>query len=107
MHMPEPIGGQRTSDGVRRGEPITIMVDGVPVRAHHGETVAAALLADGRRVLRRTVRRRAPRGMFCGMGVCFECLVTIDGVEGVRGCMTAVSDGMRIETGSIDDTGTR
>jgi len=41
------------------------------------------------------------------MGVCFECLVTIDGVEGVRGCMIAACDGMRIETGSVDDSGTR
>ena len=41
------------------------------------------------------------------MGVCFECLLTVDGVEGVRACMIAVSDGMRIETGSIDDSGAR
>ena len=108
MHMSEPIAGQRISDANRRrGEPITIVVDGEPVRAHRGETVAAAMLAAGRRVLRRTVRRGAPRGMFCGMGVCFECQTTIDGANGVRSCMTAVREGMRIETGSIDDSGTR
>jgi D-hydroxyproline dehydrogenase subunit gamma len=105
--MSEPTAGQRTCDGVRRGEQITIMIDGKPILAHRGETVGAAMLAAGRRVLRRTSRRGAPRGMFCAMGVCFECLVTIDGVEGVRGCMIAACDGMRIETGSVDDSGTR
>lgn len=98
---------KRLSRGVRRGAPISIVVDGEPVHAHLGESVAAALLADGRRVLRRTVKRGEPRGVFCGMGVCFECLVTIDGAPGVRGCMTVVRDGMRIETGCTNDPRTR
>ncbi|MBA2305355.1 MAG: (2Fe-2S)-binding protein [Acidobacteria bacterium] len=98
---------KRLSGGVRRGASINIVVNGEPVRAHLGESVATALLADGRRVLRRTVKRGAPRGLFCGMGVCFDCVVTIDGTPGMRGCVTAVRDGMRIETESPDVTRTR
>jgi hypothetical protein len=44
-------------------------------------------------------RCAAPRGLFCGMGVCFDCLVTVDGRSGVRACITAASEGMTVETG--------
>lgn len=81
--------------GVRRGAPVTISVDGQPLQAHLGETVAAALMARGDGILRRT-RRGAARGLYCGMGVCFECLVMVDGVPNTRACMTWVSDGMEI-----------
>jgi predicted molibdopterin-dependent oxidoreductase YjgC len=98
---------KRLSPDAGRGASITIVVDGEPVRAHPGESVATALLADARRVLRFTAKRGAPRGLFCGMGVCFDCLVTIDGAFGMRGCMTRVRDGMRIETEGADGTRTR
>ena len=97
----------RISTGVRRGPAINIVVDGQALQAYPGETVAAALLAHGRRVLRYTAKRSAPRGMFCGMGVCYECLMRIDGAAGVRGCMTAVQDGMQVETGSTGDARAR
>lgn len=77
---------------------ITITVNGAPVRCLSTATVATALLADGRGpALRRTDISGQPRGLFCGMGICFDCLVTIDGRVGVRACMTTVKDGMRIE----------
>jgi predicted molibdopterin-dependent oxidoreductase YjgC len=81
-----------------RGEMLTIEVDGQPVEASAGETVAAVLLAMGRRGFRRTDKGRAPRGLFCGMGVCFDCLVTVDGVPNVRACMTPVRAGMAVDT---------
>jgi D-hydroxyproline dehydrogenase subunit gamma len=81
--------------GLRRGAAVTINVDGVPLQAHLGETVAAALIADGESALR-TTRGGSPRGLYCGMGVCFECLVMVDGVPNTRACMTWVSDGMEI-----------
>lgn len=59
--------------------------------------MAAALMAAGQVVFRRTARGNAPRGLFCGMGVCYDCLVVIDGQAGRRACMTEVSDGMRVE----------
>jgi sarcosine oxidase subunit alpha len=73
--------------------------DGESVDAYEGETVASALLASGRRILRTSPRRGEPRGMFCGMGVCFDCAMTIDGEVGLRACMTLVRDGMSVETG--------
>jgi hypothetical protein len=75
-----------------------IEVDGEPVPAFAGETVATVLLALGRRTFRHT-GHGAPRGLYCGMGVCFDCLVTVDGVENVRACLTPVEDGMVIATG--------
>ena len=93
--------------GVERGPAITIVVDGTAMSAHAGESVAAALLVHDRRALRLTSRQRLPRGLFCGMGVCFDCLVTVDGAANVRACLTPVRDGMRIETGITDDAGTR
>lgn len=77
---------------------LTIKVDGEPVPAFAGESVATVLLALGRQTFRHTDRNHAPRGLFCGMGVCFDCLVTIDGIENVRACMTPVEEGMVIET---------
>ena len=92
-------------DGTRDGlSAIELRVDGRPLPAYPGETVAAALLAAGRRGFRRTTRGDL-RGPFCNMGVCFECAVTIDGVPNVRSCMTTVAAGMTVETGTDDGTG--
>jgi predicted molibdopterin-dependent oxidoreductase YjgC len=76
-----------------------VTVDGEPVRAYAGESVATVLLALGQRSFRHTDKTHEPRGIFCGMGICFDCLVTIDGMENVRACMTLVEEGMAIETG--------
>jgi predicted molibdopterin-dependent oxidoreductase YjgC len=76
---------------------ITIEVDGETVPAFAGETVATVLLALGRRTFRHT-EHSDPRGLYCGMGVCFDCLVTVDGIDNVRACLTPVEDGMVIST---------
>jgi predicted molibdopterin-dependent oxidoreductase YjgC len=78
---------------------LTVIVDGELVPAFAGESVATVLLASGRQAFRHTDRNHAPRGLYCGMGICFDCLVTIDGIENVRACMTPVQEGMEIETG--------
>jgi predicted molibdopterin-dependent oxidoreductase YjgC len=82
---------------------VTVLVDGEKVQAFAGESVATALLAHGRRTFRHT-EHGAPRGLFCGMGICFDCLLTIDGVENVRACMTPVAEGMVIATAGGDET---
>jgi predicted molibdopterin-dependent oxidoreductase YjgC len=82
---------------IARGPEVTITVDGRPVRAHAGESVAAVLLAEGQAATRTTVRGE-PRGLYCGMGVCFECLVVVDGVPNTRACMTWAREGMRVES---------
>jgi len=85
---------------VQRGPAITVTVNGQPVDAFAGETVAAVLLAAGQRIFRRTRQANAPRGLFCGMGICFECLVTVNGTPNTRACVTPVVNGMAIETRS-------
>jgi predicted molibdopterin-dependent oxidoreductase YjgC len=77
-------------------EHFTIEVDGAPIPARAGQTIAAALLAAGVRVWRKTPSG-APRGIFCGMGVCFDCLVTVDGLADQRACITPVRPGMQVE----------
>jgi predicted molibdopterin-dependent oxidoreductase YjgC len=78
-----------------RGPELTVTLDGRPVTAHAGETVATVLIAEGHDATRTTVRGE-PRGVFCGMGVCFDCLVVVDGVPNTRACMTWVAEGMEI-----------
>lgn len=82
---------------VLRGPKIKIVVNGKACTAYEGETVHAALLAAGYRVLRKTRRTHQPRGIFCGMGVCYDCLVTINGAPNQRACMTRVEDRMEVE----------
>lgn len=84
-------------DNIERGTPITITVNGSPVEVYPGESIAAALMAAGWRTLRRTHTNSSPRGFFCGMGICFDCLVTVDGMPNVRSCMTEVREGCVVE----------
>ena len=103
-------------DGVRMGDPkdgcgsqmqieaavskFDIEVDGRLVRVESGQTVAAALIGAGITVFRHTPAG-APRGVFCGMGVCFDCLVTVDGLADQRACVTPVRPGMRVQLGTV------
>ncbi|AVT29552.1 proline dehydrogenase [Plantactinospora sp. BC1] len=96
-----PVPPPEPADG-RAGGPdgFTITVDGgeVPVRA--GQTLAAALLAAGRRSTRRTRFAGRPRGVFCGIGICFDCLVVCNGEPGVRACLRPAEPGDVVETGA-------
>src|SRR6516164_4390820 len=80
------------------GATLTFKVDGREILARAGDTVAAAMLAAGIDHCRTTPVSGAPRAPYCLMGVCFECLVTIDGVGSRQACLTRVRDGMAIET---------
>jgi D-hydroxyproline dehydrogenase subunit gamma len=95
------VGARRITSGVQRPEPVEIYVDGTGVAAFEGESVATALLAAGVRAFRRTPSG-TPRGPFCNMGACFDCLVTIDGEPFQRACRSPVQAGMRVETTSDD-----
>jgi predicted molibdopterin-dependent oxidoreductase YjgC len=88
----------RIGKGVARGEAFEIILDGRPLPAHDGETVAAAILASGRRLLRVTRKRREPRSMFCNIGLCHECRMVIEGRPNVRACQTAARPGMVVQT---------
>lgn len=72
--------------------------DGLRMSARAGDTVAAALLANGVETFRETPVSGARRGPYCLMGVCFDCLVVIDGVGNRQACLTLVEDGMKVET---------
>jgi predicted molibdopterin-dependent oxidoreductase YjgC len=78
-------------------------VDGEPLEFTEGQTVAAALVAAGRVAWRTTRVGRRPRGVFCGIGVCFDCLVTIDGAAGQRACLIPARAGMTVTTQEDDD----
>jgi len=82
--------------GLRRGQAVTVTVDGEPTAAYLGESVAVALMAHGDLSTRAT-KGGENRGLFCGMGVCFDCVAVVDGVPGTRACVTWVRDGMVIE----------
>ena len=88
----------RMAAAVERGRALSVLVDGQKLTACEGESIAAALLASGRRFTRWTARTGEPRGYFCGLGVCQDCLVTVDGLPNVRACMTPVREGLRVET---------
>lgn len=94
--------GRRVEGTLARPRPVEIVVDGTPVAACPGESLAAALFVAGRRALRRSPRLGRPRGAFCMMGICQECLVRADG-RLVPACQTPVRAGMRIETGGAED----
>jgi len=80
------------------GKPVTIEVDGQPVPAFEGEPIAAALIAAGYKVFHRTVKAGKPRGVFCAIGRCTDCMMIVDGKPNVRTCVTPVVDGMKIQT---------
>lgn len=88
--------------GVRRqgieSDPCTINLDGKPVRALEGQCVAAVLVRTGTWDFQRNPVSGEARGPYCGMGVCFECEVVIDGAPARRACLTDVRDGMVIHT---------
>lgn len=75
--------------------PVRLRFDGAEIEALAGETIAAALAASDI-VSVRQARSGAPRGPFCGMGACFDCLVTVDGRPNQRACLTKVADGMEV-----------
>lgn len=78
-------------------ERLTIIVDGEEIEARVGDTVSGALWANGLRVLRSS-RTGQPRGMYCGIGHCFECRAEIDSETNQRTCLRTVSPGMCVTT---------
>ncbi|MDM0058765.1 (2Fe-2S)-binding protein [Variovorax fucosicus] len=92
-----PVPSLRAIGSVQRGAPTFFTVDGVVISAFAGESVACALWAAGMRDLRRSPRADLPRGMFCLMGSCQECLVWV-GARKLPSCQVPVSEGLAVET---------
>jgi aerobic-type carbon monoxide dehydrogenase small subunit (CoxS/CutS family) len=79
---------------------ITFTFNGQDVSCESGQSIAAALIANGNRELRSTRFGDKPRSIFCGIGVCFDCVVVIDGVANQRSCVIAAKQGMKVESAS-------
>lgn len=77
---------------------VTITVDGKEIQAREGEPVLSALLANGIKINRYSVKKHEPRGLFCGIGQCTDCAMVVDGKPNVRTCITPAKEGMVIET---------
>lgn len=95
------------ADGLA-GKPVVISVDGVAMTVEEGEPIAAVLLRAPPFIVRTTPVSGSARAPYCMMGVCFECLVEIDGQTSVRGCLARARDGMivRRPIGGLDPVGT-
>ncbi len=81
-----------------QSDKVKITVDGVEIEALQGEPIAAALLAAGICICRLTHKHKQPRGLFCGIGLCTDCMMTVNGKPNVRTCIEPVDNNMRIET---------
>lgn len=77
---------------------IEFTFNGEKLSAVPGQTVGAAILDSGKRSLRTTRFENKPRGIFCGIGICFDCLVSIDGVANQRACLVSVQPNMNVQT---------
>jgi len=82
---------------IHRKVPIQFTVNGETVSAYKGETLLAALIAGGYRETKISPLKKEPRSALCGMGVCFECMVTVNGEPNTRSCMTEVQENMVVE----------
>ena len=89
-----------SADPIRPGgaEPLEISLDGTRIGGLRGQTIAGVVLASGRLAWRRTSGDGRPRGLFCGIGVCYDCIVTVNGERDVRACQRRAGDGDVVES---------
>lgn len=88
--------------GVERGRAVVLHVNGRPVNAYEGESVAAALMRGGKIAMRATAKCGEPRSYYCGMGVCHDCLVDVVGLGPRRSCQLAVIEGLDVRVPELD-----
>ncbi len=98
-------GGETNSLRIagERGKQFIFTFNGAAIAAFEGETIAAALMGSGIRALRLTEREARPRGLFCNMGVCFDCLVEVDGRPNQRACQVPVTEGLQVKSQHPED----
>ena len=89
---------RRIQLGTKRGRSFEIEVNGEKILAYEGETIAEVLLANGKRTMRRTAKIDQPRGLYCGMGICYECRMIVDGRPNVQVCQFLAKPGCKVET---------
>lgn len=81
-----------------KGRLVTFQYDGRSLEGYEGEPIVAALKANGIEIHRYTTKRHEPRGVFCAIGRCTDCVMVVDGTPNVRTCVTPLREGMRIQT---------
>lgn len=81
-----------------KGSRVVFTYDGVEMEGYEGEPIAMALKAAGVEVHRFTAKRHEPRGIFCAIGRCTDCVMVVDGKPNVRTCMTPLVAGMDVRT---------
>lgn len=77
---------------------ITFTFNGNPIQCEEGQSIAAALINSDQRELRKTRFGDEPRSIFCGIGICFDCVVVVNGVANQRSCLIEAHDGMKVES---------
>lgn len=83
---------------IEKGQQVAFTYNGRPVSGCEGEPIAAALKAAGLMVHRYTKKEHKPRGVFCAIGRCTDCVMVVDGKPNVRTCVTPLKAGMKVET---------
>jgi len=92
----------RLERGIQRRAAFEITIDGESVTAYPGETLATVILSTGQRTFRTTTEAAEPRGLYCGMGICFDCLVTLNGRPNIRACATLAQAGISLKDNQDD-----
>ena len=94
----QSVTAERVNSDLARGRTMQITVNNQTVECFEGETVAVAMITSQGPDFCTSSRLCALRGLYCGIGVCFDCTVTIDGRPNVRACQTPVRDGMQVQS---------
>ncbi|SFR96258.1 (2Fe-2S)-binding protein [Anaeromicropila populeti] len=81
-----------------KGKKVLFYFDGKPMEGYEGEPIAAALRAAGVLVHRHTMKQDKPRGIFCAIGRCTDCVMVVDGKPNIRTCVTPLTEGMKVQT---------
>lgn len=81
-----------------KGKKVTFTYNGTLMEGYEGEPIAAALKAAGVMVHRYTQKEHRPRGIFCAIGRCTDCVMVVDGKPNIRTCVTPLQEGMQVQT---------
>lgn len=87
--------------GLEERSEVTFTFDGKEYTGYEGDTIASALLANGVRTLRAHEESGSPRGIYCNIGHCFECRVTVNDKRGIRACLEPIKAGMAVQSGKV------
>ena len=92
------IGAHPILEEYDKGREVTFWFDGKEMTGYEGEPIAAALHAQGVMIHRYTKKLHQPRGMFCAIGRCTDCVMVVDGRPNIRTCLTPLREGMVVQT---------